>query len=213
MRRTPLGAPHTFESERLRFRPPGSEHGATVAAGVIDSHDALRKWMPWAEPRPTVASQTLQQHRSRMQFLADEEHHWLIFRRNDDAFVGVIGMPRPRRGEGVLEIGYWLRTSLSGKGYMQEAAARLTRVGFDELGARAIEIHTSSLNRASRRVAERAGYDLLETRLGDGDHSDGSARDTCVYGLDRAAFVRQREPLTDVPRAPKTQSNETKEPG
>lgn len=187
MSRTPRGAPYTFESERLRFEAPDRGHGALVAAGVVESIRELSRFMEWAQETPTADTQREVQAASRLRFDADEEHSWLIFRRDDETFLGLCGLPRPRWDEGVVEIGYWLRTSQTGQGYMSEAVRRLTSVCFDDLGVDRVEIMMSELNVASFHVAERAGYPLVETRRGDGTHPDGSVRDTRVYALDRPA--------------------------
>ena len=59
-----------------------------------------------------------------------------------------------------FEIGYWLRTTLIGKGYMTEAVVALTKMAKETLKANRIEIRCDERNVRSRRVAERAGYRL-----------------------------------------------------
>lgn len=194
MNRTPRGAPHAVESERLWLRAPARAHGPIVAAGVTESFAELTRWMEWATEIPTARQQSEIQAASRERFLADEEHSWLMFRKEDEEFVGICGMPRPRWSERTLEIGYWLRTTWVGHGYMVEAVRRLTRVGFEDLGAGRIEIQTSDRNVRSYRVAERAGFRLCELRRGDGVHPDGSVRDTRLYALDRPALSPTPQP-------------------
>ncbi len=184
--RTPRGAPCALESERLSLRAPDPAYGPVVAAGVAESFDELHRWMEWAVEIPTPEAQTERQARTRRSFLADEEHSWLLFRREDEEFVGICGLPRPRWEERVLEIGYWLRTSWVGHGYMTEAVRRLTTLCFEELGALRVEIHVSDQNRRSFGVAERAGYELVETRWADSEHPDGSLRNTRIYARECA---------------------------
>ena len=185
MKRTPRGAPHTLESERLLLRAPDPAFGAVVAAGVAESFDELHRWMDWAQEIPTPEAQSEQQARVRARFLADEEYAWLLFRRQDEEFVGVCGLPRFCREERTLEIGYWLRTAWVGHGYMTEAVRRVTALCFEELGARRVEIRMSDANARSFAVAERADFPLVETRRGDSRHPDGSLRDTRIYALER----------------------------
>ncbi len=185
MRRTARGAPYAFESERLWFRAPERRFGAVVAAGVEESIAELSRFMEWAQEIPTAQAQSAVQAQSRERFDRDEEHGWLLFRRADGRFVGICGLPRPRWDERTLEIGYWVRTSCSGHGYMSEAVRRVTGVCFEEMTALRIEIQMSELNERSFRVAERAGYPLVEVRRRDGCHPDGTVRDTRVYALER----------------------------
>ena len=177
------GAPAELESERLILRAPDPKFGAAVAAGINESFEELHRFMEWAEKRATVEDSTVRQRASRAEFLSGEHHAWLLFRKEDDAFVGICGMPRPRWDEATLEIGYWLRTSQVGKGYMTEAVRRVTRLSFEVLGAKRLEIQMSDQNLRSVSVAERAGYRWAETRTGE-VHPDGSPRTTRVYVLE-----------------------------
>ncbi len=61
-----------------------------------------------------------------------------------------------------LEVGYWCRTSLAGRGYTSEAVAVVVEHAFDQLGARAIRLRVSEHNLASRRIAERLGFTEVE---------------------------------------------------
>ena len=185
MKRTPRGAPHALESERLLLRAPDRVFGPVVAAGIAESFEELRRWMEWAQEIPTPEAQGEQQARARARFLSDEEHSWLLFRREDEEFVGICGLPRACWDERTLEIGYWLRTRWVGHGYMTEAVRRLAELCFEELGARRVEVRMSDANARSFRVAERAGFPLVETRWGVSQHPDGSVRDTRIYALER----------------------------
>jgi RimJ/RimL family protein N-acetyltransferase len=82
-----------------------------------------------------------------------------------------------------FEIGYWVRRSCKGKGYVTEAVQALVQLAFKKLGAERVEIHCSHLNEPSQRVAERCGF-ALEGRLRNHKREpDGELRDTLVYAL------------------------------
>lgn len=49
-----LDFPEQFESERLMLRPPKPGDGAAMNAAKLESLDALRPWMPWAQVASTV---------------------------------------------------------------------------------------------------------------------------------------------------------------
>ena len=183
--RTPRGAPHTLESERLHLRAPDPAFGPLVAAGVAESFGELHRWMDWARKIPTPEAQSEQQTRARQRFLDDKEYSWLLFRREDEEFIGICGLPRLCWEERTIEIGYWLRTSWVGHGYMTEAVRRLTALCFEELGVLRVEIRMSDRNTRSYQVAERAGFELAEARRGDAQHPDGSPRDSRIYALER----------------------------
>ena len=93
-------------------------------------------------------------------------------------------MPRLSWERRRFEIGYWVRTSLVGNGYVSECVAQLTRLCFERFDARRVEICASADNLRSRRVAELAGFRCERTIAPDGSHPDGSPRATIVYAAD-----------------------------
>lgn len=67
-----------------------------------------------------------------------------------------------RMGPGVLEIGYWVHSYFTGRGYATAATVALTEVALSLDTVEKVAIRHDARNRASARVAERAGY--LEVR-------------------------------------------------
>ena len=88
----------------------------------------------------------------------------LLFRKADGLFVGGSGLHRIDWSVPRFEIGYWVRLSLQGQGYVTEAVNRITIFTFDVLGAQRIEIRCDARNTRSAAVAQRAGY-TLEARM------------------------------------------------
>ena len=80
-----------------------------------------------------------------------------------------------------FEIGYWIRTSLSGQGYITEAVNAITDFAFDVLGAQRLEIRCDARNERSAAVARRAGYTLEVRMRCQARGVDGSLRDTLVF--------------------------------
>ena len=75
----------------------------------------------------------------------------------DDELVGVISLRiDDEANDGVL--GYWLAKHLWGRGYVSEAAKRMVRHGFDDLGLKAIRSSALPKNPASLRVLDKAGF-------------------------------------------------------
>jgi RimJ/RimL family protein N-acetyltransferase len=86
----------------------------------------------------------------------EDEVRFAIVDAESDELLGSIGFFQPQ--EGVGEVGYWIAASARGRG----AAVRGVRLMVEwALGARElrrIQIHTLPGNRASERVAEKAGF-------------------------------------------------------
>ena len=56
------------------------------------------------------------------------------------------------------ELGYWIAPHLQGRGLMTEAAAAVTRFGFETLGLHKITVGCIDGNEPSRRIIERLGF-------------------------------------------------------
>jgi ribosomal-protein-serine acetyltransferase len=69
-----------------------------------------------------------------------------------------------RMGPGVLEIGYWVHSDFTGRGYATAATVALTEVALSLGGIEKVAIRHDARNRASARVAQRAGYVEVERR-------------------------------------------------
>lgn len=173
--------PDSIETERLLIRAPRRGDGLVVNEAVTESLAELQRWMPWATPAPTPADSEVFARRAQAAFLLRERLTMLMFRREDGKFLGASGFHNIDWRVPRLEIGYWCRTSETGKGYVTEAVLGLTEFAFSALGARRVTLRCDPLNVASRRVAERAGFRLEGTLVGDDVGLDGRIRDTLLF--------------------------------
>lgn len=183
--------PETIETERLLLRSPRQGDGMVINAAIQETFPALNKWMAWARFIPSLAESETYAREGAARFRTREELPMLMFRKKDGMFVGSTGMHTIHWDVPRFEIGYWIRASLEGKGYMTEAVIGLTDFCFEGLKAVRMEIRCDARNQRSAAVAERAGY-TLEARLKwHSREPDGSLRDTLIY-----AKLRDGEPVT-----------------
>jgi ribosomal-protein-serine acetyltransferase len=173
--------PDHLETERLLIRAPRPGEGAVVNAAIRESIKELRPWMPWARELPPVEDSEQFVRQGAAGWIMQDNLPMLIFRREDGLFLGGSGFHHVKWSVPSVEIGYWLRTSATGQGYMTEAVIGQTRFAFEAMGVERIEIRCDSRNTRSAAVAERAGY-TLEARFR--HHMrvpDDSLRDTLVF--------------------------------
>ncbi|MGH2900558.1 MAG: GNAT family N-acetyltransferase, partial [Solirubrobacteraceae bacterium] len=96
---------------------------------------------------------------------------------------GGTGLHRMNWAVPQFEIGYWVRRTHEGQGYVSESVRALSRFALATLAAQRVEIHCSHRNARSQRVAERCGF-VLEARLRNHlREPDGELRDTMIYSL------------------------------
>lgn len=155
-----LDLPDSFESERLIIRAPRPGDGPAINAAVVESLAELRPWMPWAVETPPLAETEEFARRAAAGWLTRESLTLTLWRKDTGEYVGNSGMHRIDWEVPSVEIGYWVRTSLAGQGYITEAVDAITAFAFDTLGAHRVEIHCDERNTRSAAVARRAGFDL-----------------------------------------------------
>ncbi len=177
--------PDRFESERLLIRMPLPGDGAEVHAAIAESLDELRPWMPWAHAEQTIEDVEANVRQAHLDFLARRDLRLHLYARIGGAFVGAAGLHRIDWTVPRFEIGYWVRTSMAGRGFATEATRRLAAFAFDELDAERVEIWCDAANERSAAVAQRAGF-TFEARL------VRNRRDTSGALTDSLCFARLR---------------------
>src|SRR3954467_15427426 len=145
-----LDVPEQIQSNRLLLRCPRGGDGETIFPSVQESRAELKPWMPWATDDYDVTGAEEWCRTSAGKFILREHLHFLIFRKDPDGGVGAhlgnIGAFKFNWTVPSCEIGYWLRTSQTGKGYMTEAVNALSAMCFEQLKMSRIEITCDDTN-------------------------------------------------------------------
>jgi ribosomal-protein-serine acetyltransferase len=176
-----LNLPDHLETERLLIRAPKPGDAPPIHAAIQESVDNLTPWMPWATPDETVDD--LESHLRSMaaRFLMREDLPLMLWRKSDGLYVGGSGLHRIDWSVPKFEIGYWVRASLQGQGYITESVNGIAHFAFNTLQAERVEIRCDSRNTRSAAVAQRAGFKLDGTLRRDSRSPSGDLRDTLVF--------------------------------
>jgi RimJ/RimL family protein N-acetyltransferase len=180
-----LDFPDRFESERLLIRSPLPGDGVEVHGAIQESLDELRPWMPWAHLEQTVDDVEANVRQAHADFIARRDLRLHVYQLDGAAFVGSSGLHRIDWSVPRFEIGYWVRTSMAGRGFATEATRRIADFAFDDLHAERVEIWCDARNERSAAVAKRAGF-TFEARL------NRHRRDTAGELSDSLCFARLR---------------------
>ena len=81
-----------------------------------------------------------------------------FFVTKDGALSGSIGLRLDAAEPGLGEVGYWVARPARRLGIATTALTAVVDWAFTEVGLRRIELHAAAENGASRKVAERAGF-------------------------------------------------------
>ena len=173
--------PVQFETARLRIRAGRLADLEESFVVANESADALREWMPWANPLPLRDSME--------KYFATVEEKWAVrdvldfqwIEKSTGALIGKGGFHHIDWAIPKFEIGYWLARAAVGKGYCTEAVNGLVEFARRELAAARIEIRSQPANLRSRAVAERAGFTFEGINRRALLKADGSLGDACMY--------------------------------
>ena len=175
--------PDELVGERIVIRPLRSGDGAAIFEAVEESRAEISPWLPWVEKTMTVSDSEEAARRGAARWLLREDLMVGIWEREMGRYLGGSGLHRINWAVPSFEIGYWLRTSAWGQGYVTEAVQVLSQFAFETLGANRVEILCDAQNTRSSAVPKRLGFTqeaLLRNECRDGA---GALRDTQVFAL------------------------------
>jgi RimJ/RimL family protein N-acetyltransferase len=149
--------PTTLDAAPLQLVAWDPRYAAGVADASNASFDALHTWMSWATELATEASMLTVLAHGAQRFAHDLEWQYLMTEA-DGTVVGGTGL-RPLPDPKSLEIGYWVRTDRTQRGYATASARALTSAAFSFLATcERVEIHMDVANLKSAAVPPRVGY-------------------------------------------------------
>jgi len=172
-----------LRGERVLVRPYREGDAQALFEAMNESRDHLRPWMPFADAHQSVDESRNWIIQQMALWLLRDDLALSIWEQSTGRYLGGTGLYPHDWGIGYFEIGYWLRLSAEGNGYVTEAVHLLTDYALDSLKANRLEIRCDELNVRSAAVPKRLGY-VLEGRLR--NHmatSDGRLRTTLVFSM------------------------------
>ena len=182
--------PALVRGELVELRAPAVEHVDPIVEAVTESLAELKPWMPWATDAYDREGAELSLRRAIAAFVTCEDLRYHMFEPGTGRFLGATGLHRIKWSVPRFEIGYWLRSSATGRGYVSDAVRALTRTAFERLGAKRVEIRCDDRNLASAAVAERCGFALEGVLANFTVGTDGTVRDERVYALTALTGLR-----------------------
>lgn len=174
--------PYSFETERLTIRGPLPGDGVRVRTAVLESQNELKPWMPWAIEIPSEQSYEIRVREGELNYLGRKDFWLLLFLKDTKTLIGSSGLHNPNWEVPSFEIGYWLHSSRTGKGYITEAVNGICRFAFNYLEAQRLLIRCDSENVRSTAVARRCGFTFEGTHRNDSrDHNTNELASTHYF--------------------------------
>ena len=173
--------PASIRTPRLHLRALRVADAPDQVAAVAASLPELSPWLQWAQRAQTLPEARENLAEAARHFAAGEQYDYGL-RTREGEFAGRVSLFALDRRIPAGEIGYWLATAHTGRGFMREAVAALVNTALSA-GLRRVEIRCDPRNVRSARIAESLGFVREGVLRGaDLDPTDPTrVRDTAVY--------------------------------
>ncbi|WP_031050681.1 GNAT family N-acetyltransferase [Streptomyces sp. NRRL F-5650] len=169
--------PVTLLTDRLVLRAVGPQDTEAVHAACQDPD--IRRWTTIPSPYLLEHARGFTEQLVPDGWANDSMFTFGLFLPAGD-LVGMLGVTMVSLGVG--EIGFWGTKEHRGRGHVTEAAVAVARWAFTERAVDRLEWRAEVGNRASRAVAERAGF-TLEGTLRSALNNKGVRRDCWIGSL------------------------------
>lgn len=167
--------------------------GKQIFEAVEESRAHLEPWQAWVRAIQTQDDAEELARRKQAEWLVRACLSWSIREYSTLAFLGNIQLENIDWSTPSLGIGYWIRSSAQGKGYVTQAAQLVCKVAFETLSAKRVHIECDARNRRSAAVAHRLGFmregQLRNERL----DSRGELSNTLQFGMIPAEYEEEKQ--------------------
>ena len=170
-----------IETERMILRATRANDAPETFLAVLESFNELAPWMPWVHPEPKLAGSEAFNQEAQFKWVSREMLDFQWIDKTSGELIGKGGFHTINWEIPKFEIGYWVRTSMGGRGYCTEAVNALVAFSKQQLGAKRLEICSDPRNEKSRRVAERCGFALEGILRRNMRDPYGGLRDSCMF--------------------------------
>jgi ribosomal-protein-serine acetyltransferase len=178
-----LDLPEELRGERVLIRPYRAGDGGPLWEAVAESREHIRPWLPWEDKHTKPDDSEAFVRRSQAQWILREDLPMGIWQQETGRYLGGTGLHRIRWEVPSFEIGYWLRASAEGKGYMTETVRLLCALAFDTLEAQRVEIRCDTRNVRSAAIPRRLGFLLEATLHHQGRDTAGELCDSFIFAM------------------------------
>ncbi len=149
---------HPRYTRRLMLRPFRRRDVGPLHDAISISLDDLTPWLPWVEGYDRGVSQRFV--RESVGAWTDRRAYDFTIRNIDDPdrHIGNVSIWSTSHQNAIGEVGYWIRSDETGKGYATEATTRAIQIGFEEMSLHKVQLRIALGNTRSERIARSIGF-------------------------------------------------------
>jgi [ribosomal protein S5]-alanine N-acetyltransferase len=162
---------------------------ASNLAKVLNCNDVIRWFNASDAPWPFDETSSKSVAKFLRGYGKNKRYHFALDLDKDNRFIGQASLREVDVYSGTAEVGYWLGKDYWGNGFATEALGGIARFGFLELGLRRIDAEIWRGNYASKRVAEKLGFEYEGTKRRAAKNRFGEVFDVDIFGLLKEKFL------------------------
>ncbi|MGH0792427.1 GNAT family N-acetyltransferase [Bacillus cereus] len=155
-----LKIPTAFSTNRLIIRIPKPGDELVLYEAICHSISELKPWIKSLQQLPTKETIEALIINYNIQFLRRSTLPYLMFSKITGEFIGFVIFHEINWEILKFEVGYWIHSNFSKKGYMTEGVRRLVKFSFEELKANRVEIRCEAANTQSHIIPEKLHFKL-----------------------------------------------------
>jgi RimJ/RimL family protein N-acetyltransferase len=154
-----MSADHDVQlsNETLLLRAFRADDVDAIFDAVIESKPQLGQWLSWCHPNYSIQDTIEFLSKREEAFRNEGEHGFAVIERATNRLVGACGINQIEKAALRANLGYWMRTTATRRGYAVQATLLVARWALTSFGLERIEIVAAVGNEYSQRVAIKAG--------------------------------------------------------
>jgi RimJ/RimL family protein N-acetyltransferase len=191
-----IDLPEYIETPRLLLTHSKAGMGHGLHKAILDGYEDLIKWLNWPLVTPTKEATEEECRTLHAKFILREDIRYVIIEKHSQTIIGRCAYAPPQTNWMIPKFGisYFISKSFRNKGYGSEATNILTRLAFQQLKARRVEIKVDPDNIASLKIPEKLNYTLESKEKGTWFRSDKDELSYiwtyAIFGLDNLPPIK-----------------------
>ncbi len=182
-----LPLPTRIATARLTLRPWRRGDGRALFEAIDEDRAHLSRWLPWVATHTSPVDSEVHARKALGWWILRDDLR-LVLESAEGRLLGGTGLHHLDWAARSFEIGYWIRKSAEGNGFVTEAVELLAALAFDRLDAARVKLHCQAANERSAAVPRRLGFAEEATTEPDRRSTTGELIELLWFSLDRDAF-------------------------
>jgi ribosomal-protein-serine acetyltransferase len=129
---------------------------ADIFNTIISQREYLGKWLPFVEYTKKI--EDTKNFVDSVVNAPEDRFEYVFTIRNQNEFIGLIGLKSTDKANKKTEIGYWLSEKYQKQGIMTKSVSKLCDFAFNELGMNRIQIKCAVGNDPSKNIPKRLNF-------------------------------------------------------